>query len=290
VDARLVLAATWGCRAAGLQLRMKLAFLFVGTAGAFSICGSACCTSQRCGSPLAEGPPPLVPHIADGSRDMCPPVRIEGSSLRTWDLGAETTERVLLSLRSTSGRPIEASVELWSTPSFIPTKFNVCCEDGSETPVHTIIETPRHPKTLAVFNVETEEYPLEASVATVGIGKASLAGTTPDLVQGGQVASYTFGPWVESIEVLLQTEERSMKAMIELTQGPDDDNQTIELDAFAGRENPFYCVLMTPGEENTLRIINRNTVEYPFDAYVFPSEESSEADEPAVVMGSDGSW
>jgi len=63
----------------------------------------------------------------------------------------QTTQRVQLSIRS-EGRPIDANVELWHTPSYIPTKFRIYTEDGESRPVDDIIETPKHPKTVAVYN------------------------------------------------------------------------------------------------------------------------------------------
>ena len=74
---------------------------------------------------------------------------MQGSTLKTWDIGEESTQRVQLSLRS-EGRPIDANIELWHTPSYIPTKFRIYTEDGVARPVDAVIETPKHPKTVAV--------------------------------------------------------------------------------------------------------------------------------------------
>jgi len=268
------------------QMKLAVAALLVGSAGAIQG-PSPCCAAPRCASPRVEG----LASLTDGIWDMSPSMRIEGNSLRTWDIGAETTERVQVSIRS-AGRPIDTCVELWHTPSYIPMWCKVSCEDGSTHPFHTIIETPKHPKTVAVFNTEAIEFPLEASVADTGLGRAceSFASEKATLVQGGETTSYTFGPEVESVQVLLKTDERNMKALIELTQGPNDDDQTIELYASDGHTHPFYTVIQTPGGQNTLRIINQNTVEFPFDAYVRPHETASDqAAEPEVVMGS-GVW
>lgn len=209
-------------------------------------------------------------------------------SLKTWDLGEKSTERVQLSMR-TNGRPLHANVELWHTPSYTPTKFTVYCEDGRDTPFHAIVETPKHPKTLAVFNTETQDFPIEVSVVDPGLGNAaeSLANETPQLVQGGKIAAWTFGPEVESIQILLKTDDlgkRNMKAMIEITSGPNDDNQEINLYASDGYKNPFFTVMQTPGPAHSLRIINQNSVEFPFDAYVLPYETAAYT-EPPVVLG-----
>merc|ERR1712083_182832 len=106
--------------------------------------------------------PPLTDAIGDAKA-----VRIQGNTLKTWDIGDESTERVQLSLKS-QGRPVDANIELWHTPSYIPTKFRVYTEDGLLRPVHAIIETPKHPKTVAIYNVASTDFPLDASVANTG--------------------------------------------------------------------------------------------------------------------------
>ena len=149
------------------RARIAACSLFIGAVNAFSLQGSASIVSavrdarigyrgsdslhtQRSSSlVLVEGPSP--PLLTDKIWGMWPPVRVEGNSLRTWELSPETTERVQLSLRS-NGRPIYADVELWTKPSYIPTRLKVWCEDGRANPFHTILETPWNPKTVAVFN------------------------------------------------------------------------------------------------------------------------------------------
>ena len=76
-------------------------------------------------------------------------------------------------------------------------------------------------------------------------------------MQGGQITSYTFPTEVESVQVLLKTYERNMKALIELTQGPNQVKQFIEVYASVGYKNPFYCVIQTPGSNNAIRIVNQ---------------------------------
>jgi hypothetical protein len=272
--------------------RSLVAFLMVGSARAFSMQGSA-----RLATPLrapmglltmAEDEVAAGP-LAGDIWTSSPSVKVQGNTLKTWDIGEESTQRVQLSLRSV-GRPIDANVELWHTPSYIPTKFRIYTEDGESRPVDAIIETPKHPKTVAVFNTGSMEFPFDAAVANTGLGRAydSLQDVPGKLVQGGQITSYVFPGNVESVQVLLKTNERNMKALIELTQGPNQVKQFIEVYASVGYKNPFFCVIQTPGANNAIRIINQNTVEFPFDAWVLPYETGpSGADE--VVLGGMGS-
>ena len=257
--------------------------LLVGSATAFYAQGPAhppaagVRRASRCVACTPAGP------LAEDVWSTYGSVRVQGDTLKTWDIGAVTTERVQLSLKS-DGRPIDANVELWHTPAYIPTKFKIYTEDGRLRPVYAVIETPKHPKTVALYNTGCIDFPIEANVAKTGLGKAyeSLSGETPQLVQGGMITSFAFGPEVKSIQILLKTVEKNMKAKIELTQGPNQVKQVIELYASSGYKNPFYAVIATPGSNSALRVINQNNVEFPFDAYVLPYETEEVS---SVTMG-----
>mgnify|MGYP007078132878 CR=1 FL=1 len=174
-------------------------------------------------SKVADGEPDDEPKPMSSSTPLAediwqafPSVTVQGTTLKTWDIGKESTERVQLSMRS-EGRPMNANVELWQTPSYVPTKFRVYTEDGRLRPVDAVIESPKHPKSIAVYNTGPLEFPFDVNVANTGraAAYASLADATPDNVQGGRITSYVFGPEVESVVVLLMTDERNMKAKIE---------------------------------------------------------------------------
>jgi len=273
---------------------MKLALtslVLVGPAAAFSVHAAArpafvqrSMITSMCAEGAAEAPASGAPTPLADVWAISRGVKVQGSTLKTWDIGEESVERVQLGIKS-DGRPIDANIELWHTPSYVPTKFRVYTEDGVIRPVTAIIETPKHPKTVAVYNTGSMEFPFDATVANTGLDKAytSLANEEPEHVQGGRITSYTYGGEVESVQVLLKTNERNMKAKIELTQGPNQVKQIIEVYASVGYKNPFYAVIQTPGYANTIRVINQNTVEFPFDAYVLPYETSSGSG--AVDMG-----
>lgn len=202
---------------------------------------------------------------------------LQGNTLRTWDFENPATQRVQLAAKG-YGRPIEANIEYWHTPSYIPMKFKVYSEDGKLRPINAVIETPKHPKTIACYNIAMQEFPFEACVGETGRAAAydTLSKTaTPELVQGGKVTSYTLEPSVNKVQILLKTKERNMKARIELLQGPNNIKQSYELYASVGYKTPFYAVIDTPGVGNVIRIVNQNTLEFPFDVWVVPYEESA---------------
>ena len=57
---------------------------------------------------------PILGPINEDIFSTTPPLRIEGNSLKTWS--GFQSDRVQVSIKS-MGRPVEASVELWQTPS-----------------------------------------------------------------------------------------------------------------------------------------------------------------------------
>lgn len=263
---------------------------------------AACLFQQSVGYLLTSPGRPAADHRVvsrSGTVSMASPladiaatskaVRVEGDTLKTWDIGEQAIERVQLDITS-DGRPCHAEVQLWHTPAYIPTKFSVYTEDGKIRPVTTIIETPKHPKTVAVYNTGPGEFPFMANVANTGLEKAvkSVAGEPSTHVQGGQITSYTFGPEVDSVQICLSSAdigERNMKAKIELTQGPNQVKQTVEMYCSSGYKNPFYIVMQTPGSVNTIRVINQNNVEFPFDSWVLPYESNSSEDASKPVLG-----
>ena len=78
--------------------------------------------SRRCAAPLLALE---TPADIDGIWDKAPSVRVEGDSLKTWNFGAQRTERVQVSLRS-PGRPIHSNVELWHTPGRLGLRREPC--------------------------------------------------------------------------------------------------------------------------------------------------------------------
>jgi len=254
---------------------------------------------------FSTAPPPTAPLCSRGRRtalssslvndgifQTSPPLRIEGNSLKTWTLPAGVARRVQVSLRS-PGRPIEASVELWQTPSYTPTKFTVECEDASENVVHAIVELPDGlPTTLAVYNTEGQEFPVDATVQAVHDGGAaplavaSFSGQRPVYVEGnGAVKSFNFGPDIEEVEVLLTTSLRNMKAYIEILRGPNDDNEIVNVETDNASVHPFYTKIVCADGLNTLRIVNENTLEFPLEAYVRPFDDVGDGERPQFNYG-----
>ena len=202
---------------------------------------------------------------------------IQGNTLRTWPLSTSFVDAVQISM-ATEGRPLNANLELWQGPDYTPSSMKVYIEDGNLRPLNAIILTPQASNTIAIYNTGNLEFPFFASVEEkIDPGLAAASNnpydwSSPTTVQGGALKTFPFDPAVQSVQVMLNTDGRNLKARIELMQGPNNDKQIIEFYSSDGMKRPIYLVIETPGTGNVVRVINQNTVEFPFTAYVGPYE------------------
>jgi hypothetical protein len=223
-----------------------------------------------------------------------PGILLSGGSLRTWSYRAPSLQRVQV-LLSTAGRPLDASVELWSGPDNTPVKMRVYAEDGQLRPFSTVVETPRGANTVAVLNLGTMELPLTANVVAENVDAPSAECVASRIsVQGGAIRTFPFGSSVESVQVLLRTDGRPLNARIELLQGPNNNKQVIELYSEDGMDRPFFCFLETPRSSNVVRIVNTGPIEFPMSASVVPHSIHQEISSRIPILGGDtaldGDW
>ena len=225
---------------------------------------------------------------SSGSGEAAPPsILVHGGSLKTWSYPSPSVEEVQFDLK-TEGRPLDASVELWNGPDYIPCKARIYVENGKRMPFSAVFQTPRGPNTLAVRNMGLTEYPFYATVSADLVAQPSVQCAAAAMaVQGGALRTFAFEPSVDSVQVLLTTDGRPLNARVELLQGPNNNKQVIELYSEEGSYRPFFCVLPTPGSGNVVRIVNTAPMEFPMTASVIPHTIRQVEDEAAVVGGGD---
>jgi len=224
--------------------------------------------------------------VRSSSQTTSPEILVQGGSLKTWSYTSPAVERVQVVLK-TDGRPMDADVELWCGPDNNPHKLRVYVENGEYRPFSTVLETPRGPNTIAVRNIGQLEFPIAAQIDAVpSDGPLARFEEQAMTIQGGALKTYPFAPNVDSVEVLLRTDGRPLKARIELLQGPNNNKQVIEIYTEDGADRPFYTVLQTPGSGNVVRIVNTATVEFPMTASIsaFTTSSKSTFDEMQPII------
>ena len=201
------------------------------------------------------------------------PTRVEGDSLKTFAVPVSPGHvQVLL---KTNGRPLNSRIELWHGPDYTPMKIGLYIEDGSVTPFNAVISTPYH-NCVACYNTGSSEYPLTASVvpdrnSELGAVKDRLYNSQkPVNVQGGSLKTFDFNRSVKSVQVLLKTDGRHLVAKMEILQGPNNKKQVVEVYSSDGYKRPFFAIFEAPEGGCVIRVINTQTVEYPFEACVQP--------------------
>ncbi len=206
--------------------------------------------------------------------DRVDPVAVQGGSLRTCSFD-EGVDRVTVFLKTT-GRPLNANVDLWQGPDNSPQKMSVYLEDGAKRPFRATIESPGSSNAVAIRNTGQMEFPLTAALEcdltndTIGPAELLLSNSETRTVQGGAVYTTPFPPAVQSVQVMLKSDGRPLNARVELLQGPNNNKQVMEIYTEDGRLRPFYAIVDTPGSGNVVRIVNTATVEFPLTAAVEP--------------------
>ncbi len=225
---------------------------------------------QAAGSMTRSNRPPTTKEKFDDVDT----VAVQGGSLRTCSFD-EAVERVTVYLKTT-GRPLNANVELWQGPDNCPQKMSVYLEDGSLRPFRCSVESPGSSNSVAIRNTGQMEFPLTAGLECEFQGNMEmpsevlLAGSEGRIVQGGAVYTTPFPPSVQSVQVALKTDGRPLNARIELLQGPNNNKQVMDVYTEDGQSRPFFAIIDTPGSGNVVRIVNTATVEFPITAAIEP--------------------
>lgn len=202
---------------------------------------------------------------------------VQGGALQTHtDFVGESKQIVL----GTDGRPIEAELEVWQGPNNTPRRMRVYSEDGYLRPFRSNDVASRGQNTMAVRNTGPLEFPLSANVVyDPRLAQGPSAGAVPKsgtTIQGGASEYFSFDWSVESVEVFIWSEGRNLEARVELLQGPNSVRQAVEFEEDYGYDRPFSCVLDTPGQGSSVRIVNTGSIAFPIIASVIPRSVSQD--------------
>lgn len=223
-----------------------------------------------------------------------PPTIVQGTSVQTWTfLPEHDVQRIQVDLH-TEGRPMEALVELWQGPTNVPQKLRVYAENGQKCPFSTLIEIPAEYNTLAVRNIGNLQFPLGAIVVDADTVRPNYSNPLyservtrgPNkgrIIQGNAMGTFNFDRNVVSLQVVLQSDGGPVSARIELTQGPSNTKQFIDVYSQDGMTYPVSLVLETPGRGKVVRILNTAQVAFPIRAWVEPCTLSNDDQKVEVV-------
>lgn len=198
------------------------------------------------------------------------PILVRGDSMETRSF-EESVQRVYVFLE-TDGQPLNADVELWQFENS-PQKLTVHLEDGCIRPFRAIIESPGTCNSVAIRNTGSKDFPFRAglegdALEDLNTSEILLNQTGKRTVQGGSSYPISLPPDVQSAQVILKTDGRPMHARVELSKGPNNSKQIMEIYTEDGFARPFNAMIETPGLGNVIRILNLGGGEFPLTAFV----------------------
>merc|ERR1719395_473732 len=188
--------------------------------------------------------------------------RVEGKTRKTWKFNDVTKDRVQVALTST-GRPVNADVQLWLGPDWTPMKLKTYSEDGNLRPVQTLIGTRNKQAMIEVKNVGEYEFPISAASNYAQVAQEVITTTDGVRVDGGALRSFPVDASTKKLEVVLNTDGRQLNARIEILNAPNNPKQTFEVFTNNGELNSLCVAFATPDTGNTVRVINLAPVEFP---------------------------
>ena len=179
--------------------------------------------------------------------------------------------------------------------------MSIDMENGSITPFRSVLKFKKGVgPVLRVITTDSVEFPMEASISVPSKERSDMIGASTQrlfdsseklLIQGGDIVSpsgtgigssggksgsvrtYPIPTDVNSIQLICwsrDTGSKSLKALIELLQGPNNVKQRYDLQV-SGSHQPYTCIFKTPGPGYQIRIRNKKFVEDGlFQAVIVP--------------------
>jgi hypothetical protein len=203
-----------------------------------------------------------------------------GGTVRTYQMPEWATNAQMAF--KTNGRPLRATAQLWIGPIRTTHTMAINCMDGTKTPYMSTISFKKLAPVIRVLTSDSLEYPVEASVwvpppergdrikQTIEEIWEEATAEEKKLIQGadvsggnGAVRTWEIPADVKSVQLVAwskDTSKKSLKAKIEVLQGPNNKMQDYDLQC-GGSTQPFHAVLQTPGPGWIVRVYNKKFVE-----------------------------
>lgn len=209
-------------------------------------------------------------------KQISPNVVIHGQTRHTWNMADNSKEIVQIAMEST-GRPLNADVQLWIGPDWTPVTIHAHSEDGKDYPIQTLVGTRNMAANVEVKNTGPSTMPVNSAVSYAISPLADARDRVAEEVEGkymegGSVHHLSFAPEIDQLQVLLKTQGKQLNAKIELLNGPNNVKQEFEVFTNNGELNSLFVVFNTPGEGNAIRVKNLAPLEYPCEIFTKASK------------------
>ena len=229
-----------------------------------------------------------------------------GGTVRTYQM-PEWATRAQMAFK-TNGRPLRVTAQLWIGPLRTTHTMNINSMDGSLSPYMSTITFKKLAPNIRIISSDSMELPVEASVWVPPPERSAIIGDKIEelwnaanseekkLIQGadvegghGAVRTWQIPSDVKSVQIICwskDTSKKSLKARIEVLQGPNNKRQDYDLQC-GGSTQPFHCVFQTPGNGWMIRAYNKKFVEDGlFEMVIAANEYVTDNSPPNTFMDS----
>jgi hypothetical protein len=203
-----------------------------------------------------------------------------GGTIRTYQIPG-WADRVQMEIR-TNGRPMRCKVQLWLGPLRNVHIMDIDSQDGQLSPYRAGLkfQADGQGRVLSIQTSESQEMPVDVAVTVPSVERSAEIGAAFDKIwqssdkvkiQGAVVGSGELGAVrtfpvdsdVDAVQFMCwsrDTGKKSLKAKIEVLQGPNNKRQVYDL-LCKGATQPFHAVFETPGAGWIIRVINKKSIE-----------------------------
>ena len=281
---------------------------------AFSVhgVGRTECPSHRHTATARQSTPLPGDNNSSSNKDVpvfpigLPMQRVQGGgTIRTYQIPG-WADRVQMEIR-TQGRPMRCKVQLWLGPLRNVHIMDIDCQDGQLSPYRAGLkfQADGQGRVLSIQTSESQEMPVDVAVTVPSVERSAEIGAAFDQIwsasdkikiQGAVVGSGELGAVrtfpvdsdVDAVQFMCwsrDTGKKSLKAKIEVLQGPNNKRQVYDL-LCKGATQPFHAVFETPGAGWIIRIINKKSIEDGlFQAVVLPYKLAGSSATVTTQMG-----
>lgn len=213
-----------------------------------------------------------------------------GGTIRTYQIPG-WADRVQMEIR-TNGRPMRCKVQLWLGPLRNVHIMDIDCQDGQLSPYRAGLkfQADGQGRVLSIQTSESQEMPVDVAVTVPSVersaeiamafdqiwstsDKVKVQGAVVGSGEAGAVRTFPVDSDVDAVQFMCwsrDTGKKSLKAKIEVLQGPNNKRQVYDL-LCKGATQPFHAVFETPGAGWVIRIVNKKSIEDGlFQAVVLP--------------------